>query len=206
MRYRTRVAFSVLLMSCLVAAAKDKKKFILPADVLDAKTVAVVIDPNAGMVVDAPNANPAAQQDVENALMGWGRFTLVNDVSTADLIISVRKGDGRAVQPTIGGGSTNNRPVVFDPSDSGIGIGGHRGAPQAGDPTSSQPQNPRPEVEAGSAQDMFAVYRGKRDHPLDAPAVWRYSTKDALSSPGVPAVDAFRKLIAEAEKQQAAKP
>jgi hypothetical protein len=53
---------------------------------------------------------------------------------------------------------------------------------------------------------MFAVYRGKRDNALDAPAIWRYSTRDALSSPGVPAVDAFKKLIAEAEKQQAAKP
>jgi hypothetical protein len=61
-------------------------------------------------------------------------------------------------------------------------------------------------MEAGPTQDMFAVYRGQRDHALDAPAVWRYSTRDALSSPGVPAVDAFRKLIGEAEKQQAAKP
>jgi hypothetical protein len=53
---------------------------------------------------------------------------------------------------------------------------------------------------------MFVVYRGKRDDALDSPAVWRYSAKDALRSPGVPAVDAFRKLIAEAEKQQAATP
>ena len=47
---------------------------------------------------------------------------------------------------------------------------------------------------------------GLGDNALDAPAIWRYSTRDALSSPGVPAVDAFKKLIAEAEKQQAAKP
>jgi hypothetical protein len=206
MRYHGRVASSVLLICCLVAAGKDKKKFILPAYVLEAKTVAVVIDPGAGMAVDAPNANRAAREDVENALVGWGRFTLVNDPSTADLIISVRKGNGRAVQPTIGGGPANNGPVIFDPTDSGVGMGGHRGAPQAGDPASSQPQNPRPEMEAGPTQDMFAVYRGQRDHALDAPAVWRYSTRDALSSPGVPAVDAFRKLIGEAEKQQAAKP
>jgi hypothetical protein len=50
---------------------------------------------------------------------------------------------------------------------------------------------------------MFVVYRGKRDDALDAPSVWRYSAKNALNSPQVPAVDAFRKLIAEAEKQQA---
>jgi hypothetical protein len=52
----------------------------------------------------------------------------------------------------------------------------------------------------------MAVYRGNTDHALDSPAVWRYSAKDALESPSVPAVDVFRKLIAEAEKQQANKP
>ena len=207
MRYRRRVAFSVLLLGCLVAAGKDKKKVLLPADVLEARTVLVVVDPDAGMAIDAPNANRTAREDVEKALMNWGRFTLASDVSSADLVISVRKGNGKVVQPTIGGVPTNNRPVIFEPTDSGVAMGGRRGnAPQAGDPTNAQPQSPHPELEAGSAQDMFVVYRGKRDNALDTPAVWRYSTRDALSSPGVPAVDAFRKLIAEAEKQQAAKP
>ena len=37
-------------------------------------------------------------------------------------------------------------------------------------------------------------------------SVWPFrSAKDALRSPTVPAVDEFRKLITEAEKQQAAK-
>jgi hypothetical protein len=53
---------------------------------------------------------------------------------------------------------------------------------------------------------MFAVYRGRRDDPLDSTPVWRLSAKDALRSPSVPAVDEFRKLIVEAEKQQAANP
>jgi hypothetical protein len=159
------------------------------------------------VAIDAPNSNRTAQEDVEKALMNWGRFTLATDVSTADLIISVRKGNGKVVQPTIGGVPVNNRPVIFEPTDSGVGIGGHRGnPPQAGDPTNAQPQSPHPQVEVAQAQDMFVVYRGKRDNALDSPAVWRYSAKDALSSPGVPAVDAFRKLIAEAERQQAAKP
>ena len=207
MRYCGRVVFSVLLMCCLVAAGKDKKKVILPADVLEARTVLVVIDPDAGMAMDAPNANRTAQEDVEKALMEWGRFSIVNDVSSADLIISVRKGNGKVVQPTIGGVPNNNRPVIFDPTDSGVGMGGRRGtAPQAGDPTNAQPRDPYPQIEAGSTQDMFVVYRGKRDNALDAPAVWRYRNKDALSSPGVPAVDVFKRLIAEAEKQQAAKP
>ncbi|MGA9584724.1 MAG: hypothetical protein WBQ95_05305 [Terracidiphilus sp.] len=207
MRYPWKVAFSITLMCCLVAAGKDKKKIILPTDVLEARTVLVVIDPEAGIAVDAPNANRTAQGDVEKALMNWGRFTLAPDVSTADLVISVRKGNGKVVQPTIGGVPTNNRQVIFEPTDSGAETGGHRGTPsQAGDPTNAQPQDPHPQIEAGPAQDMFAVYRGKRDNALDAPPVWRYSTQDALSSPSVPAVGAFRKLIVEAEKQQAAKP
>ena len=129
------------------------------------------------------------------------------DASDADLIITVRKGNGKTVRPTVGGVPVNNRPVIFEPSDSGVRIGGHTGTPpDAGEGTSSQPQSPGPQVEAGAAQDMFAVYRGKSDNALNAPAVWRYNEKDGLRSPGVPAVDAFRKVIVEAEKQRAARP
>jgi hypothetical protein len=207
MRYHRSLALSLLLTCCLFAAGKDKKKIILPKDVLDAGTVLVVVDPDAGIAVEAPNANRTAQQDVEKALMNWGRFTLASDVSTADLIISVRKGNGKVAQPTIGGVPANNRPVIFEPSDSGGTFGGHRGNPtQAGGPTGAQPQNPHPQVEIAPVQDMFAVYRGRRDNALDAPAVWRYNAKDALRSPDVPAVDVFRNLIKEAEKQQSSTP
>jgi hypothetical protein len=115
--------------------------------------------------------------------------------------------NGKIAQPTVGGVPLNNRPIIFEPTDSGGRIGGHSGNPsQVGDPTNSQPESPRPQVEAGQAQDMFAVYRGKREDALDSSAVWRYSAKDALRSPGVPAVEEFKKLIAEAEKQKAARP
>jgi hypothetical protein len=59
---------------------------------------------------------------------------------------------------------------------------------------------------------MFVVYRGTGGStdpnwsPLDASPVWRYSSKDALASPSVPAVEVFRKLIAESEKQLASHP
>ena len=56
---------------------------------------------------------------------------------------------------------------------------------------------------------MFVVYRGSPDptrSPVDASAVWRYSGKDALAAPSVQAVEAFRKLIAESEKELAAHP
>jgi hypothetical protein len=53
---------------------------------------------------------------------------------------------------------------------------------------------------------MLSVFRGKRDDPTDSPAVWRYEAKGALRSPGVPAVDEFKNLINEAEKQRANNP
>jgi hypothetical protein len=207
MQPRKTVALTLLLLCVLAAAGKDKKKILLPDDVLEAKTVLVVIDPAAGVAIDAPMANRTAQQDVEKALMNWGRFTMAPDISTADLVISIRKGSGKIAQPTVGGVPINNRPVILQPSDSGIGIGGHKGnPPMAGDPTNSQPQSPSSQVEVGESQDTFMVYRGKRDDALDYPSVWRYSAKNALRSPGVPAVDEFRKLIVEAEKQRAANP
>ena len=207
MKYHRSFAFSLFMVCCLAAAGKDKKQVLLPTDVLEARTVLVVVDPAAGVAIDDPLANRKAQEDVEKALMKWVRFTMALNASDADLIISVRKGNGEIAQPTVGGVPINNRPVIFEPTDSGVWAGGHKGnPPQAGDPTNSQPQSPRPRVEAGQAQDMFLVFRGKRGDALEWPPVWRYSAKDALRSPGVPAVDAFRKLIAEAEKQKAATP
>ena len=58
----------------------------------------------------------------------------------------------------------------------------------------------------GCAEDPLKVFRGKRDDALDWPPEWYYSAKSALKSPTVPAVDEFRKVIAEAEKQRAKTP
>jgi hypothetical protein len=207
MNSRKFIAVSLLLLCSLTTAAKGKKKTQLPDDVLQARTVLVLVDPDAGVAVDAPMANSNAQRDVEKALMQWGRFTMATDVSTADLVITVRRGNGKVAQPTVGGVPLNNRPVIFDPTDSGGMAGGHRGSPPfAGDPTNAQPGDPHPRVEMGESQDTFAVYRGNREYALDTAPVWRYIAQDALRSPGVPAVDAFKKLVAEAEKQRAASP
>src|SRR5579863_678384 len=101
MKCRTGLALFGLLACFLVAGGKDKKKIVLPADVLEARMILVVVDPDAGIAIDAPNANRTAQEDVEKALMNWGRFELAMDASNADLIISVRKGNGKMAQPTI---------------------------------------------------------------------------------------------------------
>jgi len=196
-----------LLVFCLVATAKDKKKVILPVDVLQAQTVLVVIDPDAGMGADAPMANRTARDAVENALRSWGRFRLAMNASDADLVISIRKGSGKIAEPTIGGIPDNDRPVIFQPSESGPTMGGQRGTPPPlGGQTGPPRQGPYPQVEAGDPNDTFLVYRGNRENPLDSPPVWRYMSKDALRLPAVPAVDVFRKAIIEPEKQQANNP
>lgn len=197
---------SVLLLSCLLATAKDKKKGLLPTDVLRARSVLVLVDPNSGMDVQNPNANRTAQEDVEKALMNWGRFSLAMDGQFADLIITVRKGSGKMVQPTIGGVPNNNRPVILESTNSGGRVGVQQGNPA----DTGNPPDPQPQVQVGQSQDTFVVYRGSKDDPhwgpLDAPPVWRYTAKDALASPGVPAVEVFRKLIADSEKQLAGTP
>jgi hypothetical protein len=95
MRFLRVAAVPLLLISPIVLTAKDKKKSLLPDDVLQAKTVLVVVQPGAGIEIDAPNANRTALDDVENALTNWGRFRLVRSEYDADLVISVRKGTGR---------------------------------------------------------------------------------------------------------------
>jgi hypothetical protein len=204
---------AVILCSALASA---KKKAILPADVLRARTVLVIVDPTAGVDVSDPNANRAARADVEKALDQWGRFTLVQEGLTADLVITVRKGNGKVIQSTIGGTPINGTPPVSGGTTSSPNETTGRAAVRWGtgnpnDPSSAgtQPSTPRPQMEAGSPQDTFVVYRGSTQpdqSPLDSPSVWRYSGKDALASPSVPAVEVFRKLIAESEKQLASHP
>lgn len=199
MSYRRSLTLSVLFLSCLVAVGKDKKKVPLPIDILQAHTAWVIVDPQACVDVKDPNANRIARADVENALARWGRLTPVTDPSTADLIITVRKSNGKMVQPTIADTPINSPPpVITQRTDTGVNASGRLGPPLS-------TSDPHPQMEVGSTQDMFVVYRGDPNHtnsnnPLDSPPVWRYTSKDALESPSVPAVDAFRKVIAESEK------
>jgi hypothetical protein len=216
MPLRKLLAVTAIILCSALAPAKDKKKAILPADVLRARTVLVVVDPTAGVDARDPNANRAARANVEKALDQWGRFTLVQEGMTADLVITVRKGNGKLIQPTIGGTPINGTPPVSggttsSPTQTTTRAGVRWGSGNPNDPSNAgtQPSTPEPQIEAGSPQDMFVVYRGSTDpnwSPLDAPPVWRYSGKDALASPSVPAVEVFRKLIAESEKQLASHP
>src|SRR6266403_1328604 len=95
MLVRKRVALVLVLLFASPIVAGNKKKVVLPAYVLNARTVVVLIDPNAGISPEAPLANKTAQEDVEKALAKWGRWSPVLDASTADLVIAIRKGSGK---------------------------------------------------------------------------------------------------------------
>lgn len=204
---RRLVAIPLTLLLILPAVAKDKKKPLLPEDVLRAQTVLVVIDPEAGEPLDQPRANYTARENVEKALMEWGRFRLMMDGQPSDLVISIRTGNRQSVRPTVKGGPMDQRPGVGQSTDSSIRIGVQQGQPPMGDPN-TYPQNRGPHVsnEVGPSDDMFAVYRGSMADPLDSPPVWRYIKKDCLRpSPQVPAVEEFRKAVAEAERPKVPK-
>jgi len=199
MPYRRSLALSVLLLSCLAAVAKNKKKAPLPMDILQAHTAWVIVDPHAGVDVTDPNANRQARADVERALAKWGRLMPVTDPSQADLIIMIRKSNGKLAQETIGNTPINAPPpVIAQRTDGGINASARTGPPV-------QASDPHPQMEMGTPDDTFAVYRGDPNHiteqnPLNSPPVWRYTGRDALASPGVPAVDAFHKAVNDSEK------
>jgi hypothetical protein len=207
MIFRMRALLCLLLLFTSLAVADKKKKTVLPAYVLNARTVVVLLDPNTGISPASPLANKTAQEDVEKALLKWGRLNPVLDTQTADLVIILRKGSGKVVQPTIGGAPTNDRPIIVQQTDSSIRIGGQQGRQVGSTDPAPQDTRPHPQAEVGPSEDMFVVYEGHTVAAFDqeAPA-WRYLAKDALHSPNVPAVAEFRKLVDEAEKQQKTKP
>ena len=212
------VTVGLLAATPVLAKSKDKP---LPPYILQARTVAVVIDPDAGIDPEDPRANQIAQKDVETALLNWGRFQPVISPVEADMIIVIRKGHGRLVDATITDPRQNNRAGVINPTDNGIGVGAQRGPqpglggdngvrypqgvnPQSGAP-SPQPSTPAPQLEVGGVDDWFMVYEGKVAKPLNGTPGWRYMAPDGLHSHNVPAVEEFKKAVAAGEKAAAAK-
>ena len=195
-RVSTLLALTFLV---ILGFAKDKTKNVLPAYVLQAKTVAIIIDPNAGMSIDDPQANQRAQKDVEAALLKWGRFDLVSETKSADLIIVVRKGNGRPMDDPMSDARQNNGGDVINSS----GRGGSMDPPRGSLPPSTA--DPQSQGRIGLAEDSFAVFKGG-ENPLDASPAWKYMGTEGLSPQTVPAVAAFRKAVAAAEKAAAEKP
>jgi hypothetical protein len=215
MTTRQRVALLAFVLCLISIAAVAKKKPQVPTFVLNAHTVCVIIDPDAGTSLNDPLANKTAQDEVEKALMKWARFQLVQEPGRADLVIVIRRGAGKPVDRTIGNLPTNDRPVTVQQTDNAIRIGGQQGR-SPGSPNQTMPQDTRTEqqTEVGTsvAQDSFVVYGSlvasdessgpDRHFPAGRNLGYRAMGKNLLKSPEVPVVDDFRKAIEETEKQQ----
>jgi hypothetical protein len=198
-RWLTFVAFSFLMS---VGFAKDKNKTTLPPFVLHAQTVAVMVDPNTQFSVNDPTPTLMAQKDVEAALLKWGRFRPVSDVQSADLIVVVRKGNGRMMDD-MSPDSRQNNGGSMGPNDRGS-MGQH--GPQSNLPSEGiGQQGPGSTSGFGYTSDFFAVFKAG-DNPRTAIPVWKYPGQDGLNPAGVPAVAAFRKAIDAADKAAAEKP
>jgi len=199
---------SLLLLAVLLAPAvqaKNNNKQAIPDYVLKAQTVRVVIDPDAGEPLDQPNANAIARENVEKALMDWGRLRPVMDSMGADLIIVVRTGSGAAMRPTVKGGPVDQRGGVAQGTDTSVRIGGGWGQNPSAPPRDPMDRSPHIDNQTGPSEDSFIVYRGDAVDPTNTPGVWRYVAKDCLRAPKIAAVEEFRKALAEAEKPQQSK-
>src|ERR1700685_1746685 len=125
------LAFLLLILSLSIAVAKKKPQ--VPDYILKARTVCVIIDPDAGTSLNDPFANKTAQDNVEKALMTWARFQLVQEPGRADLVIVIRKGSNKPVDRTVGNLPTNDRPVTVQQTDNATRLCG---------PSSHGPRSP----------------------------------------------------------------
>jgi len=200
---RSISTYCLVLLFAACAIAKDKKKPPVSDIVLRAQTVLVVIHPDAGEPLTDPRANRTAHDDVEQAMMTWGRFRVVRDTETADLIIAVRKGHANGPTVKNAPGDTIIYPPTRQPSSRQPPL-----TPPLTHPPLEGPAGTGPRVtnEAGPAEDTFEVYLGRMEYPLEAAPVWRYMAKDALNGPKVKAVEQFHNAIDESEKQHQQKP
>ena len=211
----TTAAMALVVFLAGMAGADKREKVVLPDYVWKAKTVLVVILPDAGEPTDDPLANRRAQEEVEKALMKWGRFQLTLDAELADLVVGVRKGTGKIANPTVNGGPVDSRPGTVEATDDAIRVGAMKGHP----PDVTQPggalgtngaggsatDKPHTGVEVGGQDDMFKVFQGRVRYPVDGASVWKYAEKDGLKAPEVKAVAEFRKAVEESEKAAAQK-
>lgn len=194
-------AITVATALAVLASAKKKESVLLPDYVLKAETVVVLILPDTPEPMNDPFANRKAQEEVEKAIMKWGRFRLTQEAFTADLVIGVRKGTGKVMNPTISGGPVDTRPGTVETTDNQIRVGVQQGRPPGGTQTGDSSGRPRQGMEAGTtAEDMFEVFRGGDTYGATSAPVWTYVVKDGLTPPGMAAVEKFRKTLEEAEK------
>ena len=201
--FYTALAVSLILTPfafapSLFAKPKDPS---LPIFILQAQTVLVIVDPAAGIDLDDPRANEVARKDVETALLNWGRFSLVMSGMEPDITIVIRKGNGKLVNTTVSDPRQNSRPGDVTRTDDALSVGVQHGHAPGSNPPPDASSSAHPQTEVSNmVVDSFIVRQGKTDSELSGNIGWRYMAKDALHPHDVPAVEAFKKAVAEAEK------
>ena len=197
-----------LVASVLLATVAGAQQKPIPQrylrDFVEARTIAVLAGGSPSSPENSPE-NQRVRSDVQNALLKWGKYQVVPDASTADLIVVVHKGRTQAT-PNGGPGS----PV--DPSVN-IGLGRSQSPPLSRADIGRSGSGTRAGAEAGSVEDVLDVYLGRTplmgdasrnatQYPLDEPPAWSYEAIGALQSPRLEAVSVFRKAVEAAEKKK----
>ncbi len=210
-RIATLAWLGVVSLAVTPALAKNSKP-VVPQYILDAHTIAVIIDPGAGRAPEDPNANQIARQDVEAALQRWGRFTIVLDSANADLVIVVRRSRGKLAERTVADPRQNSPIADISRSDSSLSIGAQSVPPNSRSGPTPNPNRPaidpregapQPQIEIGNTEDAFLVFEGQRPFDPDEIPGWRWIHQNGLKPHSVPAVDEFRKALEAAQKAAA---
>lgn len=143
---------------------------------------------------------------VQDKLQDWGRYTLVYDRSSSDIVFVVRT--GRVATAKLGAGVGLGRP---DEDGGRVAVGRTPAgqtpdASESGDPQTEPGGNPnggpnmadarwtRVGGEVGPPNDLLAVYQKPGDINAQAP-LWEKSQKDGLDGPKVPLFEQIRSAV-----------
>jgi hypothetical protein len=201
------VAIAAVLIGS-TALANKKEKAPLPEIVVRAQSVAVLLLPGTRESIADPVGNRKAQEDVEKALMKWGRYRLTQEAFTADLVIGIRKSTGTVASPTVGGPPSDTRPGTIETTDNAIRIGAQKGRPpgdtQSGDAAGTNGRATTG-VQEGGAEDAFELFIGGDGYSANSAPIWVCRKVDGLKAPTMSAVEQFKKAVEETEKAIAEK-
>lgn len=186
----------------LVAVAKEPT---VAPELLKAKTVKVKILPGdherLGRIA-SPFPDQNAVDDVTAALREWGRWTIVKDEESADLVILVRSGQRGAVNTTFDKG----RSAEYGGGQERVGAAASGNDPHSGTGMVEQQTPPKKDILAvfspKEAKSAVYVAGGKI---INGKPLWLLNETGALTFKSVPGFQRLREDVERAEAAQAQK-